>query len=241
MAPRAAAKAQVPSVDAVVAWLERHGSRSVRDGMARYAIPSTHAFGISVGTLRSYAKSIGRDHALAAALWKAGWYEARMLACFVDDPTQVTPRQMDAWCKDFDNWAICDTACIHLFNRTPHAFAKVAKWAKRRDEFVKRAAFALLASLSVHDKLAADAAFVKGLAWIERAAADERNFVRKSVSWALRSIGKRNLALRERALAVAERLVASSHAAARWVGKDALRELAQPAQKRRLQARAKQS
>ena len=153
---------------AVLAWLARRGTKATRDGMARYAIPSDKAFGIPVGVLRQHAKKLGRSHELALALWETDKYEARMLATFLDDPAEVTPAQMERWCRDFDNWAICDTACFHLFDRTPHAWGKVEKWAGRRDEFVKRASFALLASLSVHDKRAEDRLFMQGLALIER-------------------------------------------------------------------------
>src|SRR5688572_8253431 len=147
-ARRPTAKRPTPDHDVkeVLAWLAKSADAKVRAGMARYGIPTDNAVGIPVGTLRAEGKRLGRSHALAAALWKSGSYEARMLATFVEDPAQVTPAQMDAWCKDFDNWAICDTACFHLFDRTPHAFGKVEQWAKSRDEFVKRAAFALLAS-----------------------------------------------------------------------------------------------
>lgn len=207
------------------AWLKKAGKPAVKKGMARYAIPSDNAFGVPVGVMRAYAKRLGRDHDLALELWKSGYYEARMLATFVDDPALVTPVQMDRWCKDFDSWAICDTACFHLFDRSPHAWKKVRAWAKKRDEFVKRGAFALLASLALHDKKAPDAPFLQGLKLIERAASDERNFVKKAVSWALRGIGKRNRALNAEAVKVSKRLAASSKPAARWVGKDALREL----------------
>jgi 3-methyladenine DNA glycosylase AlkD len=162
---------------------------------------------------------------LAAALWQTGWYEARMMAAFVDEPDRVTAAQMDRWARDFDNWAICDTMCMHLFDRTPRAWRKVEQWSGRRDEFVKRAAFALLASIALHDKRAGDEPFLKSLALIERAASDERNFVKKGVSWALRGIGRRNPRLREEALDLARRLAASSDPAARWVGKDAVRDL----------------
>ena len=221
----------------VVAWLKRRGSQRVRAGMARYAIPADRAFGLPVGTLRQQAKRLGRNHQLAADLWATGWYEARMLAAFVDQPDAVTAAQMDRWCRDFDNWAICDTACFHLFDRTPHAWRKVTTWAGRKDEFVKRAAFALLASLTVHDRQAEDQAFLRGLVLIERAATDPRNFVKKAVNWALRSIGKRNAALNREAVAVSRRLAASADPAARWVGKDALRELTGAAVTRRLAGR----
>jgi len=222
-------------VDGVLAFLERKGSKKVADGMARYGIVAKKVFGVSVGTLRAHGKRIGKNHDLAAALWASGWYEARMLAAFVDDPALVTVAQMDRWSRDFDNWAICDTICFHLFDHTPHAWAKVSAWAVRREEFVKRAAFALLASLSIHDKRAADAAYVRGLKLIERAASDDRNFVKKAVNWALRSIGRRNAALHAAAVVVSRRLAGSTNAAARWVGKDALRELTtSPAVLRRL-------
>lgn len=196
--------------------------------MARYAIDAPKAFGVSVGTLRAYAKAHRRDHALALALWKTGWYEARMLAAFVDDPALVTPAQMDRWTRDFDNWAVCDHACFHLFDKTPHAYGKVPLWAKRNDEFIKRAAFALIASLALHDKKGPDKPFLRFLPLIERAATDERNFVKKGVSWALRGIGHRNPAMRAAALRSAERLAASGDRTARWVGKDALRDLNRP-------------
>jgi 3-methyladenine DNA glycosylase AlkD len=157
-----------------------------------------------------------------------------LLTSFVDEPARVTAAQMDRWARDFENWAICDTVCFHLFDRTPHAWRKVEQWSRRRDEFVKRAAFALLASLALHDKQAADQPFVRSLRLVERAATDERNFVKKGVSWALRSIGRRNRRLNTAAIAAAHRLVDSASAAARWVGRDALRELTSPAVTRQL-------
>lgn len=228
-----------PRLSTTLTWLRRHGTKATRDGMARYAIPSDHAFGVTVGQLKQLAKKLGKDHALAESLWQSGWYEARMLAAMIDDPAQVTAAQMDRWCRQFDNWGICDTACFVLFDRTTPAWKMVPKWAIRRPEFEKRTAFALLWSLSVHDKTAPDAAFLRGLKLIEQAATDERNFVKKAVNMALRAIGKRNAALNTAALAVAERLAGSEDATARWVGKDSLRELASASVKRRLAKAAK--
>jgi 3-methyladenine DNA glycosylase AlkD len=192
--------------------------------MARYGIPSDNALGVTVADIRVLAKQLGHNHELAIALWKTGVYEARMLTAFIAEPARVTPAQMDRWCRDFDSWAICDTLCFHLFDRTPHAWRQIDKWARRPEEFVKRAAFALLASVALHDKKEADAPFIRSLSLIEQAAIDERNFVKKGVSWALRGIGKRNTALRATATRLAKRLAASPDAAARWVGRDALRE-----------------
>ncbi len=224
-------------LQAVLAKLERQGSRRNREGMARYGIVAEKAFGVSVGTLRSLGKELGRDHELALALWDSGWYEARMLTAFVDEPDRVTAAQMDRWCRDFDNWAICDHLCFHLFDQTPHAFAKVKQWAKRKDEFEKRAAFALLASLAGHDKDAPEEAFLRCLPLVEGAATDERNFVKKGVSWALRGIGHRTPALHMAAVELAKRLAASTEPAARWVGKDTLRDLQRPLVLRKLAAR----
>lgn len=225
------------SVDEILAWLERHGTKRNRDGMARYGIRAEKAFGVSVATIQQLAKRVGRNHGLALRLWKTDWYEARMLAAFIDEPAKVTRAQMDSWARDFDNWAICDTLCFHLFDRTPHAWAKVAQWSRRRDEFVKRAAFALLAGLALHDKQAADDQFVRSLELIERAASDERNFVKKGVSWALRVLGRRNEALNRAAVKTARKLAAAPEPAARWVGKGALRELTSPAVRQKLAAR----
>lgn len=222
----------------VLAALERLGTARNRAGMARYGIVAKRVFGVSVADLRQLARTLGRDQALARALWATGWYEARLLAAFVGEPGRVTPAEMDRWCKGFENWADCDTACFHLFDRTPHAFGRVAAWAGRRGELQKRAAFALLASLALHDHDAPDEPFARCLPLIERAASDGRNFVKKGVSWALRGVGQRSTALNAAALALARRLAASDDAAERWVGRDALRQLASPAVERRLARRA---
>ena len=132
-----------------LAWLERRGTKRNRDAMLRYGIIAPKAFGVSVGDIKQLSKRLGSDHELALALWDTGWYEARMLAPFVDEPEKVTAAQMNQWARDFDNWAVCDHACFHLFDRTPHAWRKIEQWSVRREEFVKRAAFALLASVAL--------------------------------------------------------------------------------------------
>jgi 3-methyladenine DNA glycosylase AlkD len=206
------------SVLAVVRELERRATKEARDSLARYAIPSDRAIGVPMREIQAVAKHVGRDHALAEQLWRTNRYEARLLAAYVDDPAQVTPAQMDRWCRDFDNWAVCDTVCFVLFDRTPHAWAKVTRWARGRDEYVKRAAFALLWGLTVHDKQAGDAPFLAGLGLIEQASTDERPYVKKAVNMALRATGKRNAVLHRAAVDLARRLSASEDAAARWVG-----------------------
>jgi 3-methyladenine DNA glycosylase AlkD/uncharacterized protein YdhG (YjbR/CyaY superfamily) len=225
------------TVDSVLAALKRLSSKKVRDGMSRFAIPNENALGVPVGDMRKLAKKVGRNQELAAALWKTNVYEARMMAAFVGEAEKVTPQQMDQWSDEFDSWAICDTVCFALFDRAPAAWDKVNEWAIRKEEFVKRAAFTLLASKVAHDKQADDANFMEGLQLIEAAAEDERNFVKKGVNWALRCVGKCKPSLHAAAVGVAERLAASSVASARWIGKDALRELNSAAVKQRLAKR----
>jgi 3-methyladenine DNA glycosylase AlkD len=228
-----------PRVASALRWLQNHSSKSVRDGMSRYAIPNEHALGVRMGDIQKLARQLGRDHALALALWKTGVYEAQMLTAYVDEPARVRPAQMDAQARAFDNWAICDTLCFALWVQTPYAFAKIRKWATSRDEFVKRASFALLASVALRNKDAPDKEFVRSLALIEKAATDDRNFVKKAVNWALRGIGSRNRALNRAAVAVARKLAASAEPAPRWIGKDALRQLGSAATLRRVNARTK--
>ena len=178
-----------------------------------------------------------RNHDLAEALWASGRHEARLLAALIDDPKQVTPAQMDAWVADFDSWDLCDQACSKLFSRTPFVDAKIAKWAQDQREFVRRAGFALLAAHTVHGKTLPNKTFLAYLPLIERHATDERNFVRKAVNWALRQIGKRNSTLHAPALALARRLSESENKTARWIGKDAVKELTDPVQLARIAAR----
>ena len=218
----------------VLKWLEKKGTRRYKDGLARYGIVAPKAFGVPVGSMLKFAKQHGKDHALAAELWESGWYEARMLAAMIDDPKQVTRRQMDAWARDFDNWGVCDTVCWHLFDYTPFAWEMLRKWCTSPREFVKRAAFAMMAGQAGHNKTATDAEFLKLLPLIEKGARDERNFVKKAVSWALRRIGSRSLPLHAAAVTLAKGLAASDPAPSRWVGKDALRELASPKVRARL-------
>jgi 3-methyladenine DNA glycosylase AlkD len=220
-----------------VAWLRARGNAKFRDGLARYGLPTEKAFGVSVATIKQYAKTIGRDHDLAIALWKTGWTDARMLAALVGEPHRVTAAEMDAWCRDFDSWGIVDTVCFTLWDRSPLAWKKAKQWVKRTPEFEKRAGFVLMACLAAHDKKAVDAGFHEFLPLIENGASDDRNFVKKGVSWALRHIGHRNAKLHAAAIKTASRLAASADRPRRWVGKDALRDLMRPAVIRKVSVR----
>lgn len=233
-----AAPAKPADVDAVLKALERAGSKKARAEMApRYGIVVDQAWGVPMAQIKAIAKPLGKDHLLAQKLWDSGCYDARLLASMVDDPALVTPAQMDRWRRDFDNWGVADTVCFNLFDRSPHAFAMIAKWAKLNDEFGRRAAFALLACVALHNKNADEKALRACLPLIEAAATDERNFVKKGVNWALRAVGERNAALNAACITLARKLAASGNATARWVGRDALKALTGPAMAKRLKGR----
>lgn len=220
------AKKPVVDVERALALLREHATPHDMANLKRFGIEARNAMGVSMANIQKIAKQLGRNHALAEALWKSGEYEARLLTAFVDEPALVTAKQMDRWCRDFDDWGVCDTLCFKLFDQTPHAWAKVDEWCVVEEEFVKRAGFALLASLAGHDRSAGDAEFLRGLALIERYGDDDRNFVKKGVSWALRRVWSRGPVVRKEAEAAAKRMAAAKGAGARWVGKDAVREFA---------------
>jgi 3-methyladenine DNA glycosylase AlkD len=214
------------AVEQILIRLKSQANPANVAGMARFGINPENTLGISIPDLRSLAKEIGREHDLAQALWASGIHEARILAAFIDDPGQVTKEQMDRWAADFDSWDVCDQVCGNLFDRTPFAYDKAIEWSAREEEFVRRAAFALMAYLAVHDKRAEDGRFEQFFPLIVRAATDERNFVRKAVNWALRQIGKRNRRLNARAVETARQISQIESKAARWIAADTLKELA---------------
>lgn len=207
-------------------------------GMARFGIDTTGRLGISVPELRKIAKETGRDHELALALWDTAIPETRILASMVDDPAQVTNEQMDAWAADFNSWDVCDGVCGNLFDKTPFAWEKIKEWAANDSEFVRRAGYVLIACLAVHDNGAPDDVFIDTFPIIKAGATDPRNFVRKAVNWAVRSIGKRNLALNKAAITLSEEILAIDDKTARWIARDALRELTGDKVRERLRKKA---
>lgn len=224
------------TLDEALALLRSQADPGKLSGMAGFGMDLTGRLGVSVPALRKLGKALGRDHALALALWDTGIPDAQILAGLVAEPARLGSRQMDAWARTMRSWDVCDGACLNAFVHSPLAWDKVAAWTTRHEEFVRRAGFALLATLAVHDRQAADARFVAALPLIEAAADDDRNFVKKAVDWALRSIGKRNAALHAAAVETALRLQARGTRAARWIAADALRELRSDAVRSRLQA-----
>ena len=203
-------------------------------GMARFGINPKNTYGVSIPDLRRIAKELGKNHVLALQLWRSGIHEARILASMIDDPQKVTSSQMERWARDFDSWDVCDQCCSNLFDKTALANRKAVEWSSRNEEFVKRAAFTLMASLAVHDKTADDAQFMKFLKIISLQSDDERNFVKKAVNWALRQIGKRSSCLNTAAIATAKKIQEHQSKAAHWIAADALHELTSLAVQQRL-------
>lgn len=203
-------------------------------GMARFGMTAKKRLGVSVPDLRRIAKDAGKDHTLAAGLWKTGIPEARIVASMVASPEEMSAGEMDAWVRDFDSWDVCDQICMNLFEKTPFARRKISEWSRREEEYVKRAAFALIACLATHDKEAPDGDFIRFLQVVKRGATDERNYVKKAVNWALRNIGKRNAPLNEAAIRTARNLGRSNSKAARWIASDAIRELESAGVQKRL-------
>ncbi len=209
----------------IIAKLKQYANAQAVEGMARFGSRPAQVLGVSIPTLRKMAKEIGRNNAIALALWDAGIHEARKLASMIAEPQLVSVQQMEAWVNDFDAWDVCDQVCGNLFDKTPYAYQKAVEWCHRDKEFVRRAGFVMMAELAVHDKQAPDEAFLPFFPLIKQYANDERNFVKKAVNWALRQIGKRNKSLRTLALECAYDIQKIDARTAQWVARDALREL----------------
>jgi len=224
------------SVEEVVAELRSKADPKAVKGMERFGISSKNTLGISIPVLRRMARKVAVNHELALGLWKSGIHEARILAAMVDDSARVTESQMESWANDFDSWDVVDSTCGSLFDKTPMAYAKALEWAERKEEFVRRAGYVMMAELAVHDKMAADVEFLRFFDAIERGSTDGRNFVKKAVNWALRQIGKRNLKLNSDALRLAKKISTKDSGSARWVASDAIRELRSEGVQRRFRS-----
>ncbi|MFQ5640245.1 MAG: DNA alkylation repair protein [bacterium] len=207
------------------------------EGMTRFGINPKNSYGVSMPNLRKIAKKTGKNHALAKKLWSSNMRETRILASMIDEPKLVTENQMETWVKEFDYWEICDQCCMNLFERTEFAYHKAVEWSSREEEFVKRAGFVLMARLAVSDKKAEDAQFEQFFPIIKMESTDNRNYVKKAVNWAVRQIGKRNLALNEKAIATAKEIQEMDSKSAKWIASDAIRELTSKAVQKRLQGK----
>lgn len=220
--------------DDVIARLKSKSNPGNREGMARYGITVDKAFGVSMPELRALAKELSKDHELALALWDTGYHEAKILAGLIDDPRLVSEKQMDAWAAGFDSWDVCDQCCSNLFDKTQFAYGKALAWTRDERELVRRAGYVMMATLAVHDKKAPDMVFELFFPFIVKGSLDERNLVKKAVSWALRQIGKRNAELNAMAIATAKQIRALDSKSARWIAADALKELQSPAVRKKV-------
>jgi 3-methyladenine DNA glycosylase AlkD len=222
----------------VIGELKDHANPFNVEGMKRYGISTDNALGVSMPIVRDIARRTGRNHELAQLVWESNYHEARILAGLIDEPSKVTFEQMESWVMEVDSWDVCDQLCSNLFDKTAHAYHAATTWCKREEAFVKRSGYVLMATLAVHDKKAADEIFLEFLALIEEGSVDDRNFVKKAVNWALRQIGKRNLALHRAAINMARHIEKKESNSARWIAKDALRELTNEATIARLKNKA---
>lgn len=213
------------SVNDIVSKLKERSDPKKKEGMMRYGINPDNALGVSMPDINAISKQYKNDHQLALELWETGINEARIVAALIDDKKQVTGEQMEKWVNDLSSWDVCDQLVMKLFDRTPYAWDKACEWADRNEEFVKRAGFAMMASLAIHDKKAPDEAFDKFFEYIINNSDDNRNFVKKAVNWALRQIGKRNHNLRKKALEVSRKILECNTKAGNWIARDAIREL----------------
>lgn len=226
-----------PSARDVLTRMRTLADPRVRAAQARFGVDTRRSLGLDYPTIKKLARGVPRNHSLARQLWRSGIHEARHMAVLLAEPEKMTEAEVDRWARDFNSWDVVDGTTRYLILYTPYAWKKAVQWSRRREEFIKRAAFSLMAYLAVHDKAAPDASFEKLLPIISREADDSRNFVKKAVNWALRQIGKRNLRLNHAAIRTAERIRKLDSASARWIAADALRELLSPAVQRRLRAR----
>ncbi|MEA3296024.1 MAG: DNA alkylation repair protein [Patescibacteria group bacterium] len=209
----------------VLKKLKSFASQKTLYGMARFGIDVSAAYGVKVPILRKIKKEIGNNHILALKLWETGIHEARLLASMIDDPKKVTKKQFNNWTKDFNSWDICDQVCGNLFDKTDFVCEKIFEYSKKKNEFEKRTAFALIACLAVHNKEIKDNEFEKFFKIIKRESCDERNFVKKAINWALRQIGKRNIRLNKKAILIAKQIQKIDSKSAKWIANDAIREL----------------
>lgn len=222
------------SMEDVLKKLKAKARPDQLEGMARFGMTIEKRLGVSVAEMRKIAKELGKDHSLALELWKTGIAEAKILASMIGEPEKLTEKQMEKWVKDFDSWDVCDQVCMNLFEKTPFIWEKVFDWSKRDEEFVKRTAFALIACLAWHDKEAEDERFIELFPVIRSGATDQRNFVKKAVSWALRNIGKRNPNLNMEALKAAKDIGLIDSKPAQWIASDVIRELESEGVQKRL-------
>ncbi len=222
------------TVKEIIKTLESFARPENLDGMARFAIVGDKRMGVSMPNVRKIAKGIGKNHQLARELWRTGIPECMIVAGLIGEPDKLTEKQMEKWVQDFNSWDVCDQVCGNLFDKSPFVLNKIHEWSDRVEEFVKRAAFVLIAITAVHNKTANDKYFIDFFPLLIKGSTDERNFVRKAVNWAIRSIGKKNLNLNNEAINLSNKISQIESKSAHWIAADAIRELKSEAVQKRL-------
>lgn len=213
------------SVNDIITLLKNEAEPGFILKMQHFGVDTTLALGVRIPSIRKIAKQLGKNHALAIQLWSTNIHEARILASMIADYRLFTEELFNAWVADFNAWDVCDQACFNVLDKVPFAKDKIPIYAIDEREYVKRTAFTLIAGMAIHHKKVSDDFFVSLLPIIEQQAYDDRNFVKKAVNWALRQIGKRSEVLRLKALETANRIEMQPYKAAKWIAKDAIREL----------------
>ncbi|MBN1695434.1 DNA alkylation repair protein [candidate division WOR-3 bacterium] len=213
------------TVNDILTKLKNKANPDNLEGMARYGISTENRLGNSIPFLRELAKETGKNHELSLKLWEKGIDETKILASMIGEEDKLTEKQAEKWAAGFNSWDVCDQVCMNLFKKLPFVEKKIKEWSKREETFVKRAAFSLIACIAVYDKIKPDKEFLKFLPLIKRAASDERNYVKKAVSWALRNIGKRNKNLNKEAIKFAKELEKSNFKSAKWIARDTISDI----------------
>ncbi len=213
------------SLDHIVRKLKSKTNPDNLEGMARYGISIKNRLGVSIPDLRKLAKEIGKDHKLASQLWAKGIDETKILASMIGEENKLTEEQAEKWVANFNSWDVCDQVCMNLFRKIPFVRKKIRKWSKRKEEFVKRAAFSLIACIAVHNKKMPDDEFIKIFSIIKQGSVDKRNYVKKAVSWALRNIGKKNKNLNKAVTKFSKELGQAESKSAKWIARDTLKDI----------------
>ncbi|NHJ05013.1 MAG: DNA alkylation repair protein [Candidatus Heimdallarchaeota archaeon] len=213
------------SLEQITATFEKHANPKNLVGMAKFGITPEQAYGVNLPIIRNLAKEIGQDHLLAQELWETNIREPRILACMIADPNKATEELLEKWVKDFDYWEICDQCIMNFFVKTKFAYTKSLEWVTKEDEYIRRAGFVLMAILSYRDKKTDDSIFLSFLPICKKYSTDQRNTVKKAISWSLRRIGARNLFLNKKVLRLTEELLKIESSSAKWIAKDVAKDI----------------
>lgn len=209
----------------IIKELKKLANKETLKNIERIGIDIKKAIGVNITEQRVLAKEIGINHKLAFDLWKIDIHEAKTLATMIADPNNISEVDMEVWVSEFYSWDLCDQCCKNLFEKTKYAYSKSAEWCERDQTFTKRAGFVLMARLAVSDKDRDNKIFESFLPTILKHSNDSRNFVKKSVNWALRSIGKRNSYLNKKALLLSKEILLLDNKSSQWIANNAIKEL----------------